>query len=101
MLRRLVAFALLGVALAGPARAADSQWSEILARARGQTVFWNAWAGDDRTNAFIAWVGGEVQKRYGITIDHVKLKDTAEAVTRVVAEKAAGRKGGRGFHAYA
>ena len=46
---------------------------------------WNAWAGDEKTNAFIAWIGDEMQKRHGIRVNHVKLKDTAEAVTRVVA----------------
>jgi putative thiamine transport system substrate-binding protein len=66
-------------------------WDEIVARAKGQTVYWNAWAGDERTNTFIAWVGDEVARRYGVTIVHVKLKDTSEAVTRVVSEKAAGR----------
>jgi putative thiamine transport system substrate-binding protein len=69
-------------------------WDEITARARGQTVYWNAWAGDERTNAFIDWAGDEVKRRYGVTIQHVKLKDTAEAVTRVVAEKSAGRDSG-------
>ena len=43
------------------------------------------------TNAFIAWAGDEVKRRCGVTIRQVKLKDTAEAVTRVVAEKSAGR----------
>ncbi len=33
-----------------------------------------------------------MQRRYGVRVNHVKLKDTAEAVTRVVAEKAAGRE---------
>ncbi|KNZ33935.1 MAG: hypothetical protein AD742_03470 [Methylibium sp. NZG] len=69
-------------------------WEQITAQARGQTVYWNAWAGDERTNAFIAWAGDEVKKRHGVTIQHVKLKDTAEAVTRVVAEKTAGRDAG-------
>ncbi len=68
--------------------------SEIQARAKGQTVYWNAWGGDERTNAFIAWVGDEVGKRYGVTVRQVKLKDTAEAVARVVAEKSAGRDTG-------
>ena len=54
----------------------------------------NAWAGDEKTNAFIQWAGDEVAQRYGVKINHVKLKDTAEAVTRVVAEKAAGRNAG-------
>ena len=69
-------------------------WPDIVARAKGQTVYWNAWGGDERTNAFIAWAGGEVKRRYGITVEQVKLKDTSEAVTRVVAEKSAGRSTG-------
>ncbi|MGE3289792.1 MAG: ABC transporter substrate-binding protein [Geminicoccaceae bacterium] len=69
-------------------------WDEITAAARGQTVYFNAWAGDPQTNAFIAQVGAEAAKRHGIRIEHVKLTDTAEAVTRVVAEKAAGRNVG-------
>jgi putative thiamine transport system substrate-binding protein len=92
----------LAIALAGllsllgpPAGAAETRsFDEIAAKARGQTVHWNAWAGDPQTNAFIASVGDEVRKRYGVTINHVKLRDTAEAVTRVVAEKAAGRDEG-------
>src|SRR5882672_7770897 len=66
-------------------------WDQVVATARGQTVYWNAWAGDENTNAFIAWVGEQVKTRYGVTVNHVRLKDTSEAVTRVVAEKAAGR----------
>jgi len=66
-------------------------WEGTLAKARGQTVFWNAWAGDEKTNAFIAWVGEQVKARYGVSVQHVRLKDTAEAITRVVAEKSAGR----------
>lgn len=79
----------------GPVHAAETRsWYEIVAKGRGQTVYWNAWAGDERTNAFIAWAGGRMRERYGVTVQHVKLKDTAEAVTRVVAEKAAGRAEG-------
>ena len=84
---------LLAVAAAAPGWArALAPWNEVLARARGQTVYWNAWAGDQRTNEFIAWVGQQTQTRYGVRVQHVRLTDTAEAVTRVVAEKAAGRK---------
>ena len=69
-------------------------WPEVLAKARGQTVYWNAWAGDEKTNAFIAWAGEQVKARHGVTVQHVRLKDTAEAVTRVIAEKSAGRNDG-------
>lgn len=68
-----------------------ASWDETVANARGDTVYWNAWGGDERTNSFIAWVGSELQSRYGITVRHVKLSDTAEAVARVIAEKTAGR----------
>jgi len=85
---------LLCAALGAAAPSFAQSWDDIVARARGQTVNWNAWAGDEKTNAFIAWVGAEVEKRYGVRVNHVKLKDTAEAVTRVVAEKSAGRDAG-------
>ena len=73
------------------ARGSDAPWNDIVAKARGQVVQFNAWAGDEKINAFISWVGDEVSQRYGVTLRHVKLRDTAEAVTRVIAEKAAGR----------
>jgi putative thiamine transport system substrate-binding protein len=75
-----------------PAQAAD--WDEIVAKAKGQTVFWNAWAGDERINAYIDWAGDQVRARYGVTVQHVKVSDTAESVARVVAEKVAVRTEG-------
>ncbi len=69
----------------------DQSWSNLLAEAKGQTVYWNAWGGDERINAYIAWVADEVEERYDLRLVHVKLSDTAEAVSRVLAEKAAGR----------
>ncbi len=84
----------IGLALASiqPAVAQENRrWEEVVDAARGQTVYFNAWAGDPQTNAFIAWIGDLASKRYGVSVQHAKLKDTAEAVTRVVAEKAAGR----------
>ena len=67
-------------------------WDETVAKARGQTVYWNAWGGDERINAYIAWAGERVAADYGVTVRHVKLADTADAVARVLAEKAAGRE---------
>lgn len=71
-----------------------NNWEAVLAEAKGQTVFWNAWGGDTRINDYIAWAGGEVLARYGVTVEHVKLADTADAVSTVVSEKAAGRDTG-------
>jgi len=89
---RLALIAALGIALSAPAVA--ETWDETLAAARGQTVYWNAWGGDERTNAFITWVGKETERLYDVRVEQVKLTDTAEAVTRVISEKAAGRDEG-------
>ena len=68
-----------------------AEWEQVLAKAKGQTVYFNAWAGDEKTNAFITWAGDELKAHFGVSVVHVRLKDTAEAVTRVIAEKTAGR----------
>jgi len=78
--------------LAGRARAGEA-WDGIVAEARGQTVYFNAWAGSPQINAYIAWVGEALQRRHDITLEHVKLADTAEAVRRVRDEVTAGRAG--------
>ena len=83
-------FPLILAATLGAASPALADWQATLDAARGQTVFWNAWGGDERTNAFISWVGEETGRLYGVNVEQVKLTDTAEAVTRVIAEKAAG-----------
>ena len=93
-LRAFGCTALLASATGATAAPETRSWDAITTAARGQTVYWNAWAGDERTNAFIAWVGDEVRKRHGVTVQQVNLKDTAEAVTRVVSEKTAGRDSG-------
>ena len=67
-----------------------ADWDAVIAAADGQTVYWNAWGGSTTTNDFIAWVGDRVAEEYGVTLEHVKLTDTADAVTRVLAEKQAG-----------
>lgn len=87
-MRPLFAAALCGL-MALPASA--DNWPDILVGAKGQTVYWNAWGGDERTNGFIAWADQEMEARYGINVVQVKLSDTTEAVTRVLAEKAAGQ----------
>ncbi|MBE0555365.1 MAG: ABC transporter substrate-binding protein, partial [Rhodobacteraceae bacterium] len=45
-------------------------------------------------NDFIAWVGAEAQVRHGVTLEHVKLASTADAVARVLAERDAGQTTG-------
>lgn len=85
---------LTAAALALLTTPALADWSQTLEAARGQTVYWNAWGGDERTNAFITWAGQETERLYGVRIQHVRLSSTSEAVTRVIAERAAGQDTG-------
>ena len=72
--------------------AADTKhFDNLMAAAKGQTVYFNAWGGDAKINSYISWAGDIVKQRHGITLSHVKLTDTASAVSRILAEKAAGR----------
>ncbi|MCE7030223.1 ABC transporter substrate-binding protein [Jiella avicenniae] len=82
---------------AGAARAEDAPggaWQSVLDEAKGETVYFDAWGGSQNINDYIAWVGEEVKQRFGVTLQHVKLDDTASAVATVVAEKAAGKDRG-------
>jgi putative thiamine transport system substrate-binding protein len=69
-------------------------WNGVLSRARGQTVYFNAWAGSERINAYLRWAGEQVQQQFGVRLEHVKVTETAEVVKRVRAEKAAGKRDG-------
>ena len=77
--------------MAALAGSTPADWDAVLAEAKGETVYWNAWGGSTATNEFLAWVGGRVLEDYGVTLEHVKLTDTADAVTRVLSEKQAGQ----------
>ena len=90
MKRSLLACAFALAALPAFATPNPSDWDAVVAEANGQTVYWNAWGGSTTTNDFIAWAGSRVLEDYGVTLEHVKLTDTADAVSRVVAEKSAG-----------
>ncbi len=94
-MKNLAAAAILAL-LTLPVRADPDpgDWQAVLAEAEGETVYWNAWGGSTITNDFIAWVGQRVAEEHGVTLEHVKLSDTADAVSRVLAEKTAGQDSG-------
>ncbi|WP_438455005.1 ABC transporter substrate-binding protein [Vreelandella venusta] len=85
-----VATAMLSLALPAMAAPDPTDWDAVLQAAEGQTVYWNAWGGDSRTNRYIAWVSEQMQSTYGVDVEHVKLDDTGSAVARVLGEKQAG-----------
>ena len=93
-MKKLLAAAALfaGLTTSAPASEPDpARWETVVEQARGQTVYFNAWGGSENINAYIEWAGGRLMEDYGVELVHVKLDDTANAVAKVVAEKAAGR----------
>jgi putative thiamine transport system substrate-binding protein len=94
----VIAGALTAALVLSPAaKAADPDprnWDAVLAEAKGQTVYFNAWGGSENINSYIDWAGKTLKERYGVEVVHVKLDDTANAVAKVLAEKAAGKNEG-------
>ena len=64
-------------------------WKNVEMRGTKQNVYFHAWGGDQQINNYIQWVAEQVKEKYQINLHHVKLTDTSEAVSRVLAEKAA------------
>lgn len=58
--------------------------------ASGDTVQFHAWGGSAQVNSYLQWVKQEIKRLHNIDLNHVKLADTSDAVSRVLAEKAAG-----------
>lgn len=96
-MRLFLAILLVALPLTGTAAQPDQpseDWGRVLADARGQTVYWNAWGGDQRINDYIAWVATTVEERYGVAVRHVPVADISESVARILAERTAGRDTG-------
>ena len=72
-----------------------ASWDEVTAAAQGTTVNWFLWGGSETINSHVDGVIGEaLQEEYGITLNRVPLDNTADAVNKVLNEKAAGRDSG-------
>lgn len=72
--------------------AAAEEWSAILEKAKGQTVYFNGWGGSDVINDYVRWAADITQERYQVTVKHVKINDIGGVVSRILAEKTAGKK---------
>lgn len=95
ILQTLLASAVLG----GGARSVRADPAPVgfdaaLHQAAGQTVYFNAWGGDPKINDYVLWAAGELERRHHVLLKLVKLTDTAEAVSHVLAEQTAGRSDG-------
>ncbi len=87
---RWIVLGAMVMGLGAPAHAADS-WSDILEKAKGQTVQFNAWGGGDAINAYIEWAGREAEMRFGVKVEHVKIADAGDAVMQIESEFKAGK----------
>lgn len=67
------------------------EWEDILKKASGQTVYFNAWGGSQPVNDYIGWAAGTVFDRYQVKVIHVKVMDIAAVVGRILVEKSAGK----------
>lgn len=75
-----------------PEQFAAARWEDILARARGTTVNFGMWAGDEGRNRYFQGAVAETLKRqYDITLRIVPNSDVAEAVNKLLNEKGAGK----------
>lgn len=90
-LKTFLRYSCLAGALSASAIAHATSWQETEQQSAGQTVWFNAWGGDASANDYMQWVSQEVKKRYGITLNIVKVADAADVVKRIQSEVAAGR----------
>jgi putative spermidine/putrescine transport system substrate-binding protein len=78
-----------------PTAAVDvDDWATIVQSARGQTVDWYMYNGDEAVNTVVEeYVAPRLSAEYGVTLQVVPVADTADAVNKVLAERQAGRAG--------
>ena len=69
----LAAASLLAFVAAAFADPNPAKWDEVLAEAKGETVYFNAWGGAENINAYLEWVGVELKQHYGSKWGHFRL----------------------------
>ncbi|HMR65542.1 MAG TPA: ABC transporter substrate-binding protein [Anaerolineae bacterium] len=66
-------------------------WAAIVAEARGQTVNWHMWGGQENINNWVTgYVADSLKDQYDITLNMVPQVDIVETVNKVLGEKEAG-----------
>ena len=72
----------------------NAEWKKILQEAKGQTVNWYMWGGGTAINQYVNEYLGAEAKKFGVTLNQVKLNATVDAVNKVLGEKQAGTSKG-------
>ncbi|MGH9947471.1 MAG: ABC transporter substrate-binding protein, partial [Pyrinomonadaceae bacterium] len=74
---------------------AGADWRRIETLARGTSVNFAMWAGDENRNRFFqTYAADELKKKYNIDLNIIPLGDTAEAISKLLNEKSAGKNDG-------
>ena len=82
----------LGLLALSPLTVHAQSWQQVENEAKGQTVWFNAWGGDEAVNHYLDWVSGEMKRDYAINLRIVHIADAADTVKRIQTEAQAGRK---------
>ncbi|MGL5791951.1 MAG: hypothetical protein ACRCX6_07530, partial [Plesiomonas shigelloides] len=69
-----------------------SAWQQTLENAQGTTVYLNTVAGNAQLSNYLDWAKDEVKKRYNITLVHTETPNNTEIISRIMADKIAGKK---------
>ncbi len=77
-----------------PRSVGELSFEELAQEARGQTVRWWMFGGDQRINDYVDDVVAPAVREAGFELERVPVTDTAEAVQRVVSQKRAGETSG-------
>lgn len=71
---------------------ATKKWEDVVTLARGSTVSFGMWAGDEARNRYFQGpVAETIRQKYDITLRVVPNSDVAEAVNKLLNEKTAGK----------
>ena len=69
----------------------QQDWQATLESAKNQTVYFNAWGGSETINDYIRWAAKQVKLQHQVTVKLVKVSDAGNVVSKLLAEKSAGR----------
>lgn len=70
-------------------------WNQVVAEAKGQTIYYYAWGGSDVINTFITgYFKDRLAQKYGVKLVFVPVTDATTYVNKVLDEKQAGKNSG-------
>ena len=69
------------------AKEKNNNWQNIVVEGINKNVNFHAWGGSKNINQYIQWVASKVKDKYRINLKHIKIKDTAQVVKKVLYDK--------------